>query len=110
MNHILQSIFLIISKKKNILKEINTTMKNAIYCIDNLNKYLESLLNSSFDPKDEYQTKDNKFNHLENLGKLFENISGYYDEKKFVFDFKLENFSNIIINEIITPFMQKKQK
>ena len=89
-----------VEKKRNILKDINLTMKNAINCMDNLNKYLGSLSQLFFDLKNEYETKDNKFNTLDDLGRLFKNISGYYSEKKNVLDFKIREFFKYINLEL----------
>ena len=99
-SHSSEKLYNNIEKKRNILKEINTTMKNAINCMDNLNKYLGNLSQLFFDLKTEYQTKDNKFNALDNLGRLFNNISGYYNEKKNLLDFKIREFFKYINLEL----------
>ena len=99
-SHSSDNIYNNIEKKRNILKEINTTMKNAINCMDNLNKYFGNLSQLFFDLKTEYQTKDNKFNALDNLGRLFNNISGYYNEKKNLLDFKIREFFKYINLEL----------
>lgn len=81
-----------IDKKRNILKDINYTMKNVINSMDNLNKYLDTLSSLFFDLEKEYQTKDKKFNEIYNLGKLFKNLSTFYFEKKNLYDFKIREF------------------
>ena len=81
-----------IEKKRNILKEINTTLKSVIICIENLNKNLATLSKLFFNLEKEYQTKDYKFNALDNLGRLCGNISEFYLHKKEVLDMKVREF------------------
>lgn len=87
-SNILQNI----EKKRNILKEINNNLKNVLSCIENLNKYLQNLSKLFFNLENEYRTKDYKFNALNNLGRLCENISGFYYQKKNFLDMQVREF------------------
>jgi hypothetical protein len=74
-----------IERKRNILKEINTNLKNAISCMDNLNKYMENLSKLFFDLEKEYKSKDYTFDSLETLARLCKNLSCFcIDKKKFL--------------------------
>ena len=94
--YILQNI----EKKRNILTEINSTLKNVIYCMDNLNKYLDNLSKLFFNLENEYQTKDKKFDCIENLGRLCKNISSFYFEKKNILDLQIREFFKYINLEL----------
>ena len=73
-NFILQNI----EKKRNILTEINSTLKNIINCMDNLNKYLDNLSKLFFNLENEYQLKNNKLEALNNLGSICKIFSSLY--------------------------------
>ena len=92
-----------IEKKLNILKDINTNLKNVINCMDNLNKYLEILSKLFFNLENEYQNKEYKFDAMDNLGRLCKNIGGFYLDKKNILDIKIREFFkyiNLELNEI----------
>ena len=81
-----------IERKRNILKEINTNLKYAISCIDNLNKYMENLSKLFSDLEIEYKSKDYTFDSQNNSKKFKDelknnNISLY----TFVFDDELKS-------------------
>ena len=87
-NNILENI----DNKRKILKDINTNLKNAISCMDNLNKYLDTLSKLFFDLKNEYQYKQNKFDSFDTLGRFCKNTSNFYTDKKKVFDEKIREY------------------
>lgn len=92
-----------VEKKRNILKEINLTMKNALSCIENLNKYFANLSKLFRDLEKEYQDKNNQFEALDNIGKFFQNISNFYLQKKNILDIEIREFFkyiNMELNEI----------
>lgn len=92
-----------VEKKINILKEINTNLKNVISCMENLNNYLEILSKLFFNLENEYQTKEYKFDALDHLGRLCKNIGGFYLDKKNILDIKVREFFkyiNLELNEI----------
>ena len=95
-SYILQNI----EKKRNILTEINTTLKNIVNCMDNLNKYLDNLSQLFFNLEKEYLTKSHKFDALDNLGRLCKNISSSYFEKKIFLDIKVREFFKYINLEL----------
>ena len=95
-NDILQNI----DNKRKILKEINTNLKNAISCMDNLNKYMETLSKLFFNLKNVYQYKQNKFDSFDTLGRFFKNIGNSYSDKKFVMDEKIREFLKYINSEL----------
>lgn len=92
-----------VEKKINILKEINTNLKNVISCMENLNNYLEILSKLFFNLENEYQNKEYKFDALDHLGRLCKNIGGFYLDKKNILDIKVREFFkyiNLELNEI----------
>ena len=95
-NNILENI----DNKRKILKEINTNLKNAISCMDNLNKYLDTLSKLFFDLKNEYQYKQNKFDSFDTLGRFCKNTSNFYTDKKKVFDENIREFFKYINSEL----------
>ena len=111
--HSSKNILQKIENKRNILKEINTNLKNVINCMDNLNKYLEILSKLFFNLEKEYQTNEYKFDALDNLGRLCKNISGFYLEKKNILDIKIREFFkyiNLELREIKNLCNDKKKK
>ena len=95
-NYILQNI----DNKRKILKEINVNLKNAISCIDNLNKYLENLSKLFFNLKNEYQYKQYNFETFDTLGRYCKNISSFYADKKIILDEKIREFLKYINSEL----------
>ena len=95
-NNILENI----DNKRKILNDINTNLKNAISCMDNLNKYLDTLSKLFFDLKNQYQYKQNKFDSFETLGRFCKNASNFYSDKKKVFDEKIKEFFKYINSEL----------
>lgn len=95
-NFILQNI----EKKRNILTEINSTLKNIINCMDNLNKYLDNLSKLFFNLENEYQLKNNKLEALNNLGSLCKIFSSLYFEKKNILDIQIREFFKYINLEL----------
>ena len=95
-NDILQNI----DSKRKILKEINTNLKNAISCMDNLNKYMETLSKLFFNLKNEYKYKQNKFESFDTLGRFCKNIGSFYSDKKYVMDEKIREFLKYINSEL----------
>ena len=95
-NDILQNI----DNKRKILKEINTNLKNAISCMDNLNKYMETLSKLFFNLKNEYKYKQNKFESFDTLGRFCKNIGSFYSDKKYVMDEKIREFLKYINSEL----------
>ena len=89
-----------IERKRNILKEINTNLKNAISCMDNLNKYMENLSKLFFDLEKEYKSKDYTFDSLETLARLCKNLSCFCIDKKNFWDFKIREFFKYINLEL----------
>ena len=89
-----------IERKRNILKEINTNLKNAISCMDNLNKYMENLSKLFFDLEKEYKSKDYTFDSLDTLARLTKNISCFCMDKKNFWDFKIKEFFKYINYEL----------
>jgi len=89
-----------IERKRNILKEINTNLKNAISCMDNLNKYMENLSKLFFDLEKEYKSKDYTFDSLDTLARLTKNISCFCMDKKNFWDFKIREFFKYINYEL----------
>ena len=95
-NHILENI----DNKTKILKEINTNLKNAISCMDNLNKYLDTLSKLFFNLKNEYQYKQNKFDSFDTLGRFCKNTSNFYTDKKIILEEKIREFFKYINSEL----------
>jgi len=95
-NHILENI----DNKRKILKEINTNLKNAISCMDNLNKYLDTLSKLFFNLKNEYQYKQNKFDSFDTLGRFCKNTSNFYTDKKIILEEKIREFFKYINSEL----------
>ena len=95
-NHILENI----DNKTKILKEINTNLKNAISCMDNLNKYMDTLSKLFFDLKNGYQYKQNKFDSFDTLGRFFKNTASFYTDKKIILDEKIREFFKYIDSEL----------
>ena len=95
-NNILENI----DNKRKILKDINTNLKNAISCMDNLNKYLDTLSKLFFDLKNEYQYKQNKFDSFDTLGRFCKNTSNFYTDKKKVFDEKIREYFKYLNSEL----------
>ena len=89
-----------IERKRNILKEINTNLKNAISCIDNLNKYMENLSKLFSDLEIEYKSKDYTFDSLNTLSRLCKNISCFCIDKKNFWDIKIREFFKYINFEL----------
>jgi hypothetical protein len=94
--YILQNI----EKKRNILKDINTNLKNATTCMENLNKYMTNLSHLFLDLKKEYENQDNKFASLDNIGRFCKNISSFYNEKKIFWENKIREFFKYINLEL----------
>jgi hypothetical protein len=94
--YILQNI----EKKRNILKDINTNLKNATTCMENLNKYMTNLSELFLDLKKEYENQDNKFASLDNIGRFCKNISSFYNEKKIFWENKIREFFKYINLEL----------
>ena len=94
--YILQNI----EKKRNILKDINTNLKNATTCMENLNKYMTNLSVLFLDLKKEYENQDNKFASLDNIGRFCKNISSFYNEKKVFWETKIREFFKYINLEL----------
>ena len=94
--YILQNI----EKKRNILKDINTNLKNATTCMENLNKYMTNLSVLFLDLKKEYENQDNKFASLDNIGRFCKNISSFYNEKKIFWENKIREFFKYINLEL----------
>ena len=95
-NHILENI----DNKTKILKEINTNLKNAISCMDNLNKYLDTLSKLFFNLKNGYQYKQNKFDSFDTLGRFCKNTSNFYTDKKIILEEKIREFFKYINSEL----------
>ena len=89
-----------IERKRNILKEINTNLKYAISCIDNLNKYMENLSKLFSDLEIEYKSKDYTFDSLDTLSRLCKNISCFCIDKKNFWDIKIREFFKYINFEL----------
>ena len=89
-----------IERKRNILKEINTNLKNAVSCIDNLNKYMENLSKLFSDLEIEYKSKDYTFDSLNTLSRLCKNISCFCLDKKNFWDIKIREFFKYINFEL----------
>ena len=89
-----------IDNKRKILKEINTNLKNVISCMDNLNKYMDTLSKLFFDLKNGYQYKQNKFDSFDTLGRFFKNTSSFYTDKKIILDEKIREFFKYINSEL----------
>ena len=94
--YILQNI----EKKRNILKDINTNLKNATTCMENLNKYMTNLSHLFLDLKKEYENQDNKFESLDKIGRFCKNISSFYNEKKNFWETKIREFFKYINLEL----------
>ena len=95
-NHILENI----DNKTKLLKEINTNLKNAISCMDNLNKYLDTLSKLFFNLKNGYQYKQNKFDSFDTLGRFCKNTSNFYTDKKIILEEKIREFFKYINSEL----------
>ena len=95
-NYILQKI----EKKRKILKDINTNLKNLISCIENFNIYMENLSSLFFDLKNEYQYKKYNFDTFDTLGRYFKNKSSFCSEKKIILDEKIREFFKYINSEL----------
>ena len=95
-NYILQKI----EKKRKILKDINTNLKNLISCIENFNIYMENLSSLFFDLKNEYQYKKYNFDTFDTLGRYFKNKSSFCSEKKIILDEKIREFLKYINSEL----------
>ena len=89
-----------IERKRNILKEINTNLKNAISCLDSLNKYMENLSKLFSDLEIEYKSKDYIFDSLNTLSRLCKNISCFCIDKKNFWDIKIREFFKYINFEL----------
>ena len=89
-----------IDNKRKILKEINTNLKNVISCMDNLNKYMDTLSKLFFDLKNGYQYKQNKFDSFDTLGRFFKNTASFYTDKKIILDEKIREFFKYVNSEL----------
>ena len=93
-------IFQKIEKKRKILKEINSNLKNVISCIENFNIYMENLSSLFFDLKNEYQYKQYNFDTFDTLGRYCKNKSSFCSEKKIILDEKIREFLKYINCEL----------
>ena len=89
-----------IDNKRKILKEINTNLKNVISCMDNLNKYMDTLSKLFFDLKNGYQYKQNKFDSFDTLGRFFKNTASFNTDKKIILDEKIREFFKYVNSEL----------